>query len=919
MDGIYEREAELDAIAALLEDARRGDGGLLVFEGPAGIGKTALLREAGDLASGFRVLGATAAPLDAERPFGLVHALFGDVLRAADAAWRERLLAGAAGRAAALLLEGSAEAPTGSSAGLLHALYWLCANVAEQEPLLLVVDDLQWADALSLRFLGFLSRRLDGLTVAVLAGTRPRGDAPLEVLGTIRRLTPLSTAAATRLLASALGASPDAAFVGACQSATGGNPLLLRELARTAAERDLRGAAAESDAVLQLGSAGVTPAVEQRLSLLGPAAVALARATAIFGDDGRISDLAAVAAVTEREAADAAADLGRAGVLEAGTHRFVHPLVREAVLAGTGPEERALLHSRSAAQLKARGAWPAEIAVHLLHTPPAGVNGTVYALRTAARDAVADGALDVAVAYLARALAEPPPEDRRGPLLLELGEVEADHGVADASERLTAALSSGQLTPDEAARGLAARARQLMLRDPLRAADDLETAVATAEDADVRLRVQSLLFDVTAYVPDLDGRRPALLESDPSPVVLAHRAVDAAYRSAPASSVTALASRALAGGELLRVVGPQATYHLLAMALRHAEQPALADTTLRAGEAEVRRLGSRFAMYFMDHARAYWELMYGSVTAAEAHARSSLAITREAALPMGQIALVAMLSEVLIERDQLDEADAHMAAVALPPALERMISGSDLISARAELHRLRGRLDAAEADARRARELVRARGWTAPLKSLAGLRLAETLIDAGRPDEAAAVLAEEEAVARGAGTPGTLGMILRVRGRIDGDFDEALALLERSSMRLELARAWLTSGSAQRALDEATRIGATRIARLAVEAGAVPPEDVVALTPDERRVAGLAADGLGDREIAEALWVTQRAVEQLVASASAKLGVASRDLLAGALQLSAGGRDAPRRTAPGHDAPGRAGGAAGSSGVEAKA
>ena len=117
------------------------------------------------------------------------------------------------------------------------------------------------------------------------------------------------------------------------------------------------------------------------------------------------------------------------------------------------------------------------------------------------------------------------------------------------------------------------------------------------------MRLQSLLFDASAYVPDLDERRQALLRSDPSPVVLAHRAQDAAYRSRPASEVATLARQALEGGDLLRVVGPQATYHLLVMALRHAEQPALAAEALKAGEAEVHRLGSRFAMYFMDHAR----------------------------------------------------------------------------------------------------------------------------------------------------------------------------------------------------------------------------------------------------------------------------------------------------------------------------
>ena len=523
--------------------------------------------------------------------------------------------------------------------------------------------------------------------------------------------------------------------------------------------------------------------------------------------------------------------------------------------------------------------------MHLLHTRPAGAAATIDTLRTAAREAVADGALDTAVAYLERALVEPPRPDRRAPLVLELGEVEADHGVAGAAERLTEALASDQLTPDERARARAARARQLILRDPRQAADDLEAAIADADDPDTRLRLQSLLFDASAYVPDLDERRQALLRSDPSPVVLAHRAQDAAYRSRPASEVATLARQALEGGDLLRVVGPQATYHLLVMALRHAEQPALAAEALKAGEAEVHRLGSRFAMYFMDHARAYWELMYGSVTAAEAHARSALAITEEAALPLGRMTLVAMLAEVAIERD-LDEAERQLASLTMTPELERVISGSDLIGVRAELHRLRGRLDEAERDARRARELR------------AGARV----------DDAAEVARRDpprgDADRRPARRRGT-SRARRGGGRGHPGGHPGHARDDHPRARPDRRPGHPPRGRrAARALRDAARARARpargRRARPRARRGRQDRRDPHRRPRPRGRGAGRTArgahpgrapgggtrrGGLGDREIAETLWVTRRTVEVQLSSALAKLGVRERGDLARALAL----------------------------------
>src|SRR5204862_3638202 len=123
----------------------------------------------------------------------------------------------------------------------LHALYWLVANVADDGPLMLSVDDAHWADPSSLRFLQFVLPRLAELPVVLAVATReaePGIDrAPIDALATdpltlVLRPAPLSDAAVTELLEGALGADVDAGFSDACRVATGGNPFLLAELLR---------------------------------------------------------------------------------------------------------------------------------------------------------------------------------------------------------------------------------------------------------------------------------------------------------------------------------------------------------------------------------------------------------------------------------------------------------------------------------------------------------------------------------------------------------------------------------------------------------------------------------------------------------------------------------------------------------------
>lgn len=166
---LLERDRELSVLATLAEAVARGDSGLVVIEGPAGIGKTRLLGEARRYAraASVRVLVARGGELEQELALGAVHQLF-------EAAVSEPLLEGAAATAREAF-DGAAGGTTGEEASfaILHGLYRLTVNLTEQAPLLLVIDDLQWCDEPSLRWLCYLVRRLDGLRVAVVCGVRP--------------------------------------------------------------------------------------------------------------------------------------------------------------------------------------------------------------------------------------------------------------------------------------------------------------------------------------------------------------------------------------------------------------------------------------------------------------------------------------------------------------------------------------------------------------------------------------------------------------------------------------------------------------------------------------------------------------------------------------------------------------------------
>jgi predicted ATPase len=172
--GLLEREGELAAIDGLLE----AGSGVLVVEGASGIGKTALLEAARCRAEGhgFVVLRARGSELEAGFAFGVVRQLFERCLLDAGRVEQEALVSGPAA-AVGSLFRGDVVGAGGDdrSFAVLHGLFWLAVNLAAERPVLIVVDDVHWADGPSLRWLGYLAPRLEGLPIVLIVALRLGG------------------------------------------------------------------------------------------------------------------------------------------------------------------------------------------------------------------------------------------------------------------------------------------------------------------------------------------------------------------------------------------------------------------------------------------------------------------------------------------------------------------------------------------------------------------------------------------------------------------------------------------------------------------------------------------------------------------------------------------------------------------------
>ena len=501
---LLECEMELAVLDELIAEVADG-GRLLVVEGAPGIGKTRLLAEARRRArdSGIAVLSARGLELEHELAYGVVRQLFEPVVAALPDADRLELMAGPAASAAGVLdparpiPEPGAGNPD-TTFSTLHGLYWLAAGLAARGPLVLFVDDLHWCDLSSLRWLTYLLPRIEDLPLRMVAAGRPMAADPgaslrahltADPLAHLLRPGPLSEDACKALVEQVLQREPEDAFSEACHAESRGNPLWVREMARAVAAEGLPPTAANVHRLRELGREAVRRAVSLRLTRLPADAAAIARAVAILGDRTELGLAAALAERDEHDAYEAVRALAECDLLRSRPElSFVHPVVRAAVEAEISPTESDRAHRRAASLLAGDGSDPELVAMHVLKVRPAADGAVVDMLRAAAGAALARGATESSVAYLTRALREPPrPADRAG-VLIELGLAESLVSGPAAAEHLGEALELVREPVQQAEIGLMLGRTLYFLSRPEEARLAFERALAELPAGDSPLR-----------------------------------------------------------------------------------------------------------------------------------------------------------------------------------------------------------------------------------------------------------------------------------------------------------------------------------------------------------------------------------------------------------------------------------------------
>jgi DNA-binding CsgD family transcriptional regulator len=917
------RAAECERIERLVARARDGASGVLVLRGEPGIGKTALLEHAAAAAGRATVLRVRAVESEVEVAFAGLHELLRPVLgelgRLPDPQ-----------RAALEAALGLAPAAAAEPHLVGVATLGLLAALAEEQPVLVLADDVQWLDGPSASALTFAARRLLADAVTVLLVVRAGESSPIDGAGLEELALPGLAAAPARELLEAHAGRPVAADTADwLHAATGGNPLALVELAAEAPR--LRPGPVGDHVPI---GARIERALGRRLDRL-PAEAVRALLAAAIADGEELEPVLAAArelggSVAGLEAAEAA------GLVElaAGRIAFRHPLVRSAVLARATPADRRIAHRAYADGLDPvagaeRRAW--HVAAGTLEADEA----VAGALAAAAAGAGERGGHAAAAVAFEQAAGLSPDPAMRAERLRRAADASWLAGDGPRALALLDAAIPIPVSSRERARAGHLRGRVLARRGPvpLAVATLREAAETVAEEAPGQA---AEMLAEAAYAGLYGHGRAAEMEA------IARRAVELAPADDPRArglAATALGAALVMGGR------PEAERWLREASELIAQAPALRDDPrlsallgvpaafLRGGPEHYEPLVRAIALARERGAVGMlpFALFYQGVGAlasprwAEAAAIFEEAVRLAAETGLRVDALASLVGLVRLEARRGDAGAAERARTGLGLAREFGIPFFEAwaLHAQGELALGRGELEAARAAFEAKVEVLERHGMRDADLSPAA-ELVELLARAGRPEEGRAIAANALAVAEAKGLPWALARAHRAVALVAEDdagaleaFAAAQALHEREDDLWERARTELCLGEhLRRGGRRADARPPLRAALAAFDAlGAAPwaerasaelkatgetarRRDVASLdelTPQELRIALMLAEGTTTRQAAAALYLSPKTVEYHLRHVYLKLGVNSRAALAEALRAGGAG---PEQGAP---------------------
>ena len=895
------RKRERAVLDRLLEAAAGGDGGVLVVHGEPGVGKTALLEYAIEVGEGYRVASTSGVEGETELPFAALQQLCSSFLEL-----EERLPQPQRDALGVAFGVDAGPPPNPFLVGL--AVLGLLSEVAEDRPLLTVVDDAQWLDAGSARALSFVARRLLAEKIALVFATRELGSA-LARLPELR-VDPLGHRDARSLLESTLPAPLDERVLDRIVDETGGNPLALLELPRGLTPTQLAGGFGLAANVPL--SASIEESFTRRLAALPYEArrFLLVAAADPVGDPALVRRAAERLGIPEGTAAAVESE----GLLSFGPRVvFRHPLVRSAAYRAFGLKERREVH-RALAEATDPNIDPDRQAWHRAQAAAAPDEEVAAELERSAGRAQGRGGLAAAGVFLERAAALTPDPSRRAERALAAAQTKFQAGALDDARDLLAGTDTGSLTDLELARAdllhaqitfvathgrdapplLLEAARRLSSPDPPLARDTYLDALSAALFAGRLARPGGSALDIaqaarTAPAPGREPRGPDVLLDALTALLCGsyEAAVPMLRRAVEAFSTDEFATEQMRWIWLATIASVQlwddATWE--ALSERHI--------------MVARRTGALGDLPLALTQRIYLHLLAGELDAAASlveEIQRATDTTGSDLAPYGGVGLAALRGRetettYLIERTRA-EVISRGEGIGL----------SVLDWAAAILYNGLGRYE----EARDAALGVAAHDLNPSMWIMA--EVIEAAVRAGTPEVAADARGRLGTIARASGTDWVVGIASRSEALLAAGpaaedlYVEAIDRLGRTRIAVDLARAHLLYGEwlrrERRRLDARVqlRFAYERFSDFGLDAFAERARiELLAtgeharkrtfdtshqLTPQEAQISRLAAKGNTNREIAAQLFISPSTVEYHLRKAFRKLDVRSRAQLA---------------------------------------